>query len=62
MGEDLFWVARGGGGGSFGMAMAWKIKLICVLPSVIVFTVNKKLVSQHFDVDPSVAICCKQAG
>lgn len=27
MGEDLFWDIRGGGGGSFGVILSWKIKL-----------------------------------
>ncbi|PPR93766.1 hypothetical protein GOBAR_AA26913 [Gossypium barbadense] len=27
MGEDLFWAIRGGGGGSFGVILSWKIKL-----------------------------------
>ncbi|MBA0830717.1 hypothetical protein Goarm_015231, partial [Gossypium armourianum] len=25
MGEDLFWAIRGGGGGSFGIVLSWKI-------------------------------------
>ncbi|KAA3489452.1 flavin-dependent oxidoreductase FOX2 [Gossypium australe] len=27
IGEDLFWAIRGGGGGSFGVILSWKIKL-----------------------------------
>ncbi|KAL1328239.1 hypothetical protein AAHE18_13G359800 [Arachis hypogaea] len=30
MGEDLFWAIRGGGGASFGVILAWKIKLVLV--------------------------------
>ncbi|KAG2261985.1 hypothetical protein Bca52824_069064 [Brassica carinata] len=30
MGEDLFWAIRGGGGGSFGVILAWKLKLVLV--------------------------------
>ncbi|KAK4421022.1 Berberine bridge enzyme-like 23 [Sesamum alatum] len=43
MGEDLFWAIRGGGGGSFGIVIAWKIKLVRVPPVVTVFTIHKKL-------------------
>ncbi|KAG6583542.1 Berberine bridge enzyme-like 26, partial [Cucurbita argyrosperma subsp. sororia] len=34
MGEDLFWAIRGGGGGSFGIVVAWKLKLVPV-PSIV---------------------------
>ncbi|XP_004504722.1 monolignol oxidoreductase AtBBE-like 13 [Cicer arietinum] len=43
MGEDLFWAIRGGGGGSFGIVLWWKIKLVQVPPTVTVFTVTKSL-------------------
>ncbi|KAI9127079.1 hypothetical protein K1719_001638 [Acacia pycnantha] len=43
MGEDLFWAIRGGGGGSFGIILSWKIKLVQVPPVVTVFTINKTL-------------------
>ncbi|KAI9126778.1 hypothetical protein K1719_002374 [Acacia pycnantha] len=43
MGEDLFWAIRGGGGGSFGIILWWKIKLVQVPPIVTVFTVTKTL-------------------
>ncbi|XP_010519048.1 PREDICTED: berberine bridge enzyme-like 4 [Tarenaya hassleriana] len=43
MGEDLFWALRGGGGGSFGVILAWKIKLVPVPETVTVFTVTKTL-------------------
>ncbi|KAI9127346.1 hypothetical protein K1719_001905 [Acacia pycnantha] len=43
MGEDLFWAIRGGGGGSFGIILSWKIKLVQVPPIVTIFTVNKTL-------------------
>ena len=43
MGEDLFWAIRGGGGASFGIIVAWKIKLVPVPPTVTVFTVNRNL-------------------
>ncbi|MBA0806415.1 hypothetical protein Gohar_005869, partial [Gossypium harknessii] len=38
MGEDLFWAIRGGGGGSFGVVLAWKLKLVAVPAIVTVFT------------------------
>ena len=43
MGEDLFWAIRGGGGGSFGILLWWKIKLVRVPPTVTVFTVTRTL-------------------
>ncbi|CAL9235550.1 unnamed protein product [Arabidopsis halleri] len=43
MGEDVFWAIRGGGGGSFGVILAWKIKLVPVPTTVTVFTVTKTL-------------------
>ncbi|KAG6642509.1 hypothetical protein I3843_09G140900 [Carya illinoinensis] len=43
MGEDLFWAIRGGGGSSFGIVVAWKIKLVHVPSTVTVFTVNRNL-------------------
>ncbi|TXG50902.1 hypothetical protein EZV62_023426 [Acer yangbiense] len=43
MGEDLFWAIRGGGGGSFGVILSWKIKLVAVPEIVTVFTITKTL-------------------
>ncbi|KAL4347309.1 hypothetical protein GQ457_17G025380 [Hibiscus cannabinus] len=43
MGEDLFWAIRGGGGGSFGIVLAWNLKLVYVPANVTVFTVTKTL-------------------
>ncbi|PHU14938.1 hypothetical protein BC332_16143 [Capsicum chinense] len=43
MGEDLFWAIRGGGGNSFGLVLAWKVKLVDVPERVTVFTLNKIL-------------------
>ncbi|CAN1251736.1 Berberine bridge enzyme-like 1 [Linum perenne] len=37
MGEDLFWAIRGGGGASFGVVIAYKIKLVPVPATVTVF-------------------------
>ena len=41
MGEDLFWAIRGGGGGSFGIVLTWKLKLVRVPPTVTSFAVHK---------------------
>ncbi|KAL6530176.1 hypothetical protein OROHE_014529 [Orobanche hederae] len=41
MGEDLFWAIRGSGGASFGVILAWKVKLVPVPESVTVFTITK---------------------
>ncbi|KAK4478280.1 hypothetical protein RD792_017567 [Penstemon davidsonii] len=43
MGEDLFWAIRGGGGGSFGIILSWKVKLVQVPSIVTVFTVPRTL-------------------
>ncbi|WCJ24346.1 FAD-binding Berberine family protein [Euphorbia peplus] len=43
MGEDHFWAIRGGGGGSFGIILAWKLNLVPVPLTVTVFTVPKTL-------------------
>ncbi|KAF3450229.1 hypothetical protein FNV43_RR06309 [Rhamnella rubrinervis] len=43
MGEDLFWAIRGGGGGSFGIILWWKLNLVPVPETVTVFTVTKTL-------------------
>jgi hypothetical protein len=45
MGEDLFWAIRGGGGGSFGIILSWKIKLVSVPATVTVFTIPRTLES-----------------
>ncbi|XWS74767.1 hypothetical protein CRYUN_Cryun01aG0025800 [Craigia yunnanensis] len=43
MGEDLFWAIRGGGGNTFGIVLAWKVKLVSIPAVVTVFTVNRNL-------------------
>ncbi|KAI3495732.1 hypothetical protein L1887_38078 [Cichorium endivia] len=43
MGEDVFWAIRGGGGGSFGIIISWKLKLVPVPATVTVFDVPKTL-------------------
>ncbi|KAJ9551287.1 LOW QUALITY PROTEIN: hypothetical protein OSB04_015332 [Centaurea solstitialis] len=43
MGEDVFWAIRGGGGGSFGVIVSWKLKLVPVPATVTVFDVTRTL-------------------
>ncbi|PWA53700.1 berberine/berberine-like, FAD-binding, type 2 [Artemisia annua] len=43
MGEELFWAIRGGGASSFGIVLAWKLRLVPVPELVTVFVVNKTL-------------------
>lgn len=43
MGEDLFWAIRGGGGASFGVIFAWKVKLVPVPSTVTIFEVTRTL-------------------
>ncbi|KAG2326778.1 hypothetical protein Bca52824_009506 [Brassica carinata] len=41
MGEDVFWAIRGGGGGSYGVILAWKLKLVRVPEKVTVFKLER---------------------
>ncbi|CAN0923285.1 Berberine bridge enzyme-like 27 [Linum grandiflorum] len=41
MGEDLFWAIRGGGGNTFGVVVAWKVRLVKVPANVTVCNVVK---------------------
>ncbi|CAN0922723.1 Berberine bridge enzyme-like 18 [Linum grandiflorum] len=43
MGEDMFWAVRGGGGNSFGVAVAWKVNLVTVPEKLTVFRVSRTL-------------------
>ncbi|KAE8725953.1 FAD-binding Berberine family protein [Hibiscus syriacus] len=43
MGEDLFWAIRGGGGGSFGVVLSWKLMLVSVPETVTVYNIRKTL-------------------
>ncbi|KAL0401537.1 UNVERIFIED_CONTAM: Berberine bridge enzyme-like 15 [Sesamum latifolium] len=43
MGEDLFWAIRGGGGSSFGVILAWKVRLVDIPKTVTVFTIHRDL-------------------
>ncbi|CAL9016051.1 unnamed protein product [Prunus brigantina] len=49
MGEDLFWAIRGGGGSSFGVILAWKLRLVPVPPSVTVYRESKTIEQVIFD-------------
>lgn len=49
MGEDLFWAIRGGGGGSFGVVLDFKVKLVKVPKSVTVFRVDKSIDENALD-------------
>ncbi|KAJ6843574.1 berberine bridge enzyme-like 22 [Iris pallida] len=43
MGEDMFWAIRGGGAASFGVVVAYKVRLVEVPPLVVAFNVNRNL-------------------
>ncbi|KAL9145542.1 hypothetical protein ABFS82_13G050600 [Erythranthe guttata] len=43
MGEDLFWAIRGGGGSSFGVITAWKLKLVTVPETLTIFSVGRTI-------------------
>ncbi|MBA0564142.1 hypothetical protein Golob_009099 [Gossypium lobatum] len=43
MGEDMFWAIRGGGGGSFGVVLAWKTNSVPVPANLTVFRVHRML-------------------
>ncbi|XP_073138573.1 berberine bridge enzyme-like 22 [Henckelia pumila] len=43
MGEEIFWALRGGGGASFGVILAWKLKLVRVPEQVTVFSFRRRL-------------------
>nr|XP_043627831.1 berberine bridge enzyme-like 15 [Erigeron canadensis] len=43
MGEDVFWAIRGGGGGSYGVIVSWKLRLVPVPGTVTVFNVPRTL-------------------
>ncbi|KAI5671038.1 hypothetical protein M9H77_11402 [Catharanthus roseus] len=51
MGEDLFWAISGGGGASFGVILAYKIKLVRVPDLVTVFRIEKDEEQQQETID-----------
>ncbi|KAL4196165.1 hypothetical protein AMTRI_Chr04g181980 [Amborella trichopoda] len=42
MGNDMFWAIRGGGGGSWGIIVAWKLKLADINGKVTVFQTSRE--------------------
>ncbi|KAK7412843.1 hypothetical protein VNO78_04512 [Psophocarpus tetragonolobus] len=50
MGEDFFWAVRGSAGGSFGVILAYKIKLVTVPERVTVFQVGRTLEQNATDI------------
>ncbi|KAJ4702913.1 reticuline oxidase-like protein [Melia azedarach] len=50
MGEDLFWAINGGGGGSFGVILWYKIKLVPVPETVTVFRAERLLEQNATDI------------
>jgi hypothetical protein len=51
MGRDVFWAIRGGGaGGSFGIVLSWRLKLVSVPPTVTVFNVAKSVEEGAVDI------------
>ncbi|CAD5328554.1 unnamed protein product [Arabidopsis thaliana] len=49
MGEDLFWAITGGGGGSYGVVLGYKVKLVPVPSVVTVFRVEQYMDSGAVD-------------
>ncbi|CAN8290584.1 unnamed protein product [Cochlearia groenlandica] len=43
MGEDLFWALNGGGGGSYGVVLSYKLNLVEVPQNVTVFSISRTL-------------------
>ncbi|XP_058074188.1 berberine bridge enzyme-like D-2 [Magnolia sinica] len=41
MGKEVFWAIRGGGGGNWGVVVAWKIRLLEVPENVTLFRIDK---------------------
>ncbi|XP_025821838.1 reticuline oxidase-like [Panicum hallii] len=41
MDDDVFWAIRGGGGGSWGVVYAWKLRLVPVPDNITVFSVSR---------------------
>ncbi|XP_010460877.1 PREDICTED: reticuline oxidase-like protein [Camelina sativa] len=50
MGEDLYWAINGGGGGSYGVVLAYKIKLVEVPENVTVFRISRTLEQNATDI------------
>ncbi|GAB4840896.1 hypothetical protein Ancab_021656 [Ancistrocladus abbreviatus] len=50
MGEDLFWAIKGGGGAGFGVILAYKVTLIRVPETVIVFKIGRTIEQNALDI------------
>uniref|UniRef100_A0A453ASH6 FAD-binding PCMH-type domain-containing protein n=2 Tax=Aegilops tauschii subsp. strangulata TaxID=200361 RepID=A0A453ASH6_AEGTS len=51
MGQDVFWAIRGGGGGgSFGIVLSWRVKLVAVPPTVTAFTIPRSVEQGAVDI------------
>ncbi|XP_037482097.1 berberine bridge enzyme-like 8 [Triticum dicoccoides] len=48
MGQDVFWAIRGGG--SFGIVLSWRVKLVAVPPTVTAFTIPKSVEQGAVDI------------
>ncbi|CAN0923280.1 Berberine bridge enzyme-like 15 [Linum grandiflorum] len=55
MGEDLFWAIRGGGGNTFGVVVAWKVRLVKVPANVTVCNVVKTLEQNESLLDRTIS-------
>ncbi|MBA0773677.1 hypothetical protein Gotri_008934 [Gossypium trilobum] len=62
MGEDLFWAIRGGGGGSFGIVLAWKLKLVPVPANLLTYCLysEQNVRAKCDQTCSSVAVYCAQ--
>ncbi|KAL2494227.1 FAD-binding Berberine family protein [Forsythia ovata] len=60
MGEDLFWAITGGGGSSFGVVLAYKIKLVRVPSRVTVFRSHKNLRGKLDEYRLQLPASCRQ--
>uniref|UniRef100_A0ACD5Z2P0 Uncharacterized protein n=1 Tax=Avena sativa TaxID=4498 RepID=A0ACD5Z2P0_AVESA len=49
MGDSLFWAIRGGGGGSFGIVLSFKLRLVAVPPKVTYLSVTKTMEQDAVD-------------
>ncbi|XP_006659851.2 reticuline oxidase-like [Oryza brachyantha] len=47
MGGDVFWAIRGGGGGSWGVVYAWKLRLVHVPHNITVFSLGRTGTVKH---------------
>ncbi|GAB2262575.1 hypothetical protein Droror1_Dr00003572 [Drosera rotundifolia] len=50
MGEDLFWAIRGGGAGSFGVIVSYKVNLVRVPETVTVYKITRTIEQNALDI------------